>query len=129
MILFYEYPKCSTCRAAKAELIKLGVEFEAIDIKTTPPSASQLKDWMEATGFELKKYFNTSGNSYRELGLKDKFDSLTLEDALGLLANDGMLIKRPLLIKDVHFPLIDEVRTERVSLLTREEWYSRKENP
>ncbi|WP_313168144.1 arsenate reductase family protein [Streptococcus parasuis] len=100
MILFYQYPKCSTCRAAKAELIKLGVEFEAIDIKTTPPSASQLKDWMEATGFELKKYFNTSGNSYRELGLKDKFDSLTLEDALGLLANDGMLIKRPLLIKD-----------------------------
>ncbi|NQN90621.1 arsenate reductase family protein [Streptococcus suis] len=100
MILFYEYPKCSTCRAAKSELIKLGVKFEAIDIKTTPPNASQLKDWMDVTGFELKKYFNTSGNSYRELGLKDKFDSLTLEDALVLLANDGMLIKRPLLIKD-----------------------------
>ncbi|WP_421448656.1 arsenate reductase family protein [Streptococcus suis] len=100
MILFYEYPKCSTCRAAKAELKSLGLEFEAIDIKSTPPSAEVLKAWMEATGLELKKYFNTSGNSYRELGLKDKFDSLSLEQALNLLANDGMLIKRPLLIQD-----------------------------
>ncbi|MCB2877215.1 arsenate reductase family protein [Streptococcus suis] len=100
MILFYEYPKCSTCRAAKAELKSLGLEFEAIDIKSTPPSAEELKAWMEATGLELKKYFNTSGNNYRELGLKDKFDSLSLEQALNLLANDGMLIKRPLLIQD-----------------------------
>ncbi|CYV00731.1 arsenate reductase family protein [Streptococcus suis] len=100
MILFYEYPKCSTCRAAKAELKSLGLEFEAINIKSTPPSAEELKAWMEATGLELKKYFNTSGNSYRELGLKDKFDSLSLEQALNLLANDGMLIKRPLLIQD-----------------------------
>ncbi|WP_449450941.1 arsenate reductase family protein [Streptococcus suis] len=100
MILLYEYPKCSTCRAAKAELKSLGLEFEAIDIKSTPPSAEELKAWMEATGLELKKYFNTSGNSYRELGLKDKFDSLSLEQALNLLANDGMLIKRPLLIQD-----------------------------
>lgn len=100
MILFYEYPKCSTCRAAKAELKSLGVAFEAIDIKATPPSSSQLKDWMQATGLDLKKYFNTSGNSYRELGLKDRFASLTEAEALDLLANDGMLIKRPLLIKD-----------------------------
>ncbi|HFI0174592.1 TPA: arsenate reductase family protein [Streptococcus suis] len=100
MILFYEYPKCSTCRAAKAELNSLGLEFEAIDIKATPPSADQLKSWMEATGLDLKKYFNTSGNSYRELGLKDRFDSLTVDQALDLLANDGMLIKRPLLIQD-----------------------------
>ncbi|HFU4435468.1 TPA: arsenate reductase family protein [Streptococcus suis] len=100
MILFYEYPKCSTCRAAKAELNSLGLEFEAINIKSTPPSAEELKSWMEATGLELKNYFNTSGNSYRELGLKDKFDSLTVDQALDLLANDGMLIKRPLLIRD-----------------------------
>lgn len=100
MITFYEYPKCSTCRAAKAELTKLGLEFEAIDIKTTPASADQLKAWMDATGLELKKYFNTSGNSYRELGLKDKFADLTVDEALNLLANDGMLIKRPLLIQD-----------------------------
>ncbi len=100
MIIFYEYPKCSTCRAAKAELNGLGLEFEAIDIKATPPSVDQLKSWMEATGLELKKYFNTSGNSYRELGLKDRFAELTVEEALGLLAEDGMLIKRPLLIRD-----------------------------
>ncbi|MFX3888997.1 arsenate reductase family protein [Streptococcus suis] len=100
MILYYEYPKCSTCRTAKAELKSLGLEFEAIDIKATPPSADQLKAWMDATGLELKKYFNTFGNSYRELGLKDKFDSLTVDQALDLLANDGMLIKRPLLIQD-----------------------------
>lgn len=100
MILFYEYPKCTTCRAAKAELKSLGLDFEAIDIKATPPSVDQLKTWMEATGLELKKYFNTSGNSYRQLSLKDRFGSLTLEEALSLLANDGMLIKRPLLIKD-----------------------------
>lgn len=100
MILYYEYPKCSTCRAAKSELQKLGVTFEAIDIKSTPPSAEELKVWMEATGLELKKYFNTSGNSYRQLGLKERFSSLSLDEALDLLANDGMLIKRPLLIKD-----------------------------
>ncbi|HEL1837873.1 TPA: arsenate reductase family protein [Streptococcus suis] len=100
MILFYEYPKCSTCRAAKAELKSLGLEFETIDIKATPPSADQLKSWMDATGLDLKKYFNTSGNSYRQLGLKDRFDSLTVDQALDLLANDGMLIKRPLLIQD-----------------------------
>ncbi|MDQ8768060.1 ArsC/Spx/MgsR family protein, partial [Streptococcus ruminantium] len=82
-------------RAAKAELKSLGLDFEAIDIKATPPSVDQLKTWMEATGLELKKYFNTSGNSYRQLGLKDRFGSLTLEEALSLLANDGMLIKRP----------------------------------
>ncbi|MFA9414284.1 Spx/MgsR family RNA polymerase-binding regulatory protein [Streptococcus sp. E29BA] len=98
--LYYEYPKCSTCKAAKKELNQLGVAFEAIDIKATPPTASQLKEWMAATGLELKKYFNTSGNSYRTLGLKDRFDSLTEEEALALLAADGMLIKRPLLIKD-----------------------------
>lgn len=98
--IYYEYPKCSTCKAAKKELNQLGLDFEAIDIKETPPSASDLKAWMEATGLELKKYFNTSGNSYRALGLKDRFDSLTLDEALDLLAADGMLIKRPLLIQD-----------------------------
>lgn len=100
MLLFYEYPKCSTCRAAKAELRALGLPFEAIDIKTNPPKASQLKEWLEATGLELKKYFNTSGKSYRSLGLKDRFDQLSVDEALDLLANDGMLIKRPLLVQD-----------------------------
>lgn len=100
MLTYYEYPKCSTCRQAKAELKALGLGFEAIDIKATPPKAEDLKAWMDATGLDLKKYFNTSGNSYRELGLKDRFASLTEAEALDLLANDGMLIKRPLLIED-----------------------------
>lgn len=98
--IFYEYPKCSTCKMAKKELDQLGVAVTAIDIKATPPSASELKSWMAATGLDLKKYFNTSGNSYRALGLKDRFDSLTVDEALALLSADGMLIKRPLLIKD-----------------------------
>lgn len=98
--IFYEYPKCSTCRAAKKELTELGLDFKPIDIKATPPAASDLKSWMEATGLELKSYFNTSGNSYRALGLKDKLAHLTVDEALDLLSNDGMLIKRPLLIKD-----------------------------
>ncbi|MGT2865763.1 Spx/MgsR family RNA polymerase-binding regulatory protein [Streptococcus fryi] len=100
MLVFYEYPKCSTCRKAKAELKALGVDFETVGIKQTPPDVTSLKAWMDATGLELKKYFNTSGNSYRELGLKDRLPRLTEAEALELLAADGMLIKRPLLVKD-----------------------------
>ncbi|MET3643643.1 arsenate reductase family protein [Streptococcus gallinaceus] len=100
MYTFYEYPKCTTCRAAKKELTQLGVEFEAIDIKTNPPQVEILRSLLENSPLELKKFFNTSGNSYRALGLKDKFDDLTVDEALSLLASDGMLIKRPILIKD-----------------------------
>lgn len=84
----------------KKELTELGLTFEAIDIKSNPPKASLLKELLENSPYDLKKFFNTSGNSYRELGLKDKFDDLTLDQALDLLASDGMLIKRPLLVKD-----------------------------
>ncbi|MFC3927090.1 Spx/MgsR family RNA polymerase-binding regulatory protein [Streptococcus caprae] len=98
--IFYEYPKCTTCKKAKKELTELGVEFEAIDIKENPPSVAFLKDLLTASNVPLKSFFNTSGNSYRALGLKDKFDTLTIEEALELLAADGMLIKRPILIKD-----------------------------
>lgn len=100
MYTFYEYPKCTTCRAAKKELTQLGVEFEAIDIKTNPPQVEILRSLLENSPLELKKFFNTSGNSYRALGLKDKFDDLAVDEALSLLASDGMLIKRPILIKD-----------------------------
>lgn len=100
MYTFYEYPKCTTCRAAKKELTQLGVEFEAIDIKTNPPQVEILRSLLENSPLELKKFFNTSGNSYRALGLKDKFDDLTVDEALSLLVSDGMLIKRPILIKD-----------------------------
>lgn len=100
MYTFYEYPKCTTCKKAKKELDRLGLAYESVDIKTNPPKVSLLKELLENSGLDLKKFFNTSGNSYRELGLKDKFDSLTVDEALELLSKDGMLIKRPILIKD-----------------------------
>lgn len=95
MLTFYEYPKCSTCRRAKAELDDLAWDYDAIDIKKNPPAAS-----LENSGLELKKFFNTSGQSYRALGLKDKLHQLSLDEAANLLASDGMLIKRPLLVKE-----------------------------
>lgn len=98
--IYYEYPKCSTCRKAKAELTKLGVSLDVRDIKENPPSPDLLLTWLDKTDLPLKSLFNTSGNSYRELGLKDKFDSLSREEAVELLSKDGMLIKRPILIKN-----------------------------
>ncbi|MCU9534353.1 arsenate reductase family protein [Streptococcus sp. CSL10205-OR2] len=100
MLTFYEYPKCSTCRKAKAELTALDVDFNDINLKETPPSAEMLKQLMTNSGLPLKSFFNTSGMSYRALGLKDKLQQLTIDEAVDLLSSDGMLIKRPLLIKD-----------------------------
>ncbi len=98
MLTFYEYPKCTTCKKAKKELESLGVDFEAVNIKTNPPQVEILRDLLAQSDVSLKQFFNTSGNSYRELGLKDKFADLTVDEALELLATDGMLIKRPILI-------------------------------
>ena len=100
MYTFYEYPKCSTCRKAKAELNQLGLEVESVNIKENPPSAQFLRELLEGADLELKKFFNTSGQSYRSLGLKDKLPTLSQDDAVKLLSSDGMLIKRPILIKD-----------------------------
>lgn len=100
MLQFIEYPKCSTCRKAKAELNQLGVDFEAVDIVQDTPSRDQLLDWIQNSDFELKAFFNTSGLKYRELGLKEKVPHLTAPEAADLLATDGMLIKRPLLVRD-----------------------------
>ncbi|MDN7243563.1 arsenate reductase family protein [Planococcus sp. N028] len=96
MIQFYAYPKCSTCRNAKKWLDANGAEYTAIHIAETPPSAEELQKIYQASGLELKKFFNTSGQKYRELGLKDKLPAMSEEDQLELLASDGMLIKRPL---------------------------------
>lgn len=98
MLTFYQYPNCSTCKAAKKELDNLGLVYQSIDIKRNPPQVDLLKRLVETSGLNLKTFFNTSGNSYRQLGLKDTFDQLTLDEALSLLANDGMLIKRPFLL-------------------------------
>ncbi|WP_270283041.1 arsenate reductase family protein [Streptococcus infantarius] len=100
MFTFYEYPKCSTCRRAKAELQELGVDFVAVDITVYTPKVEQLKEWIENSTYTIKNFFNTSGQVYRTLGLKDKVDGLTVDEAADLLASDGMLIKRPVLVKD-----------------------------
>lgn len=100
MLQFIEYPKCSTCRKAKAELNQLGVDFEAVDIVQNTPSRDQLLDWIQNSDFEIKAFFNTSGLKYRELGLKEKVPHLSAQEAADILATDGMLIKRPLLVRD-----------------------------
>ena len=100
MLRFIEYPKCSTCRKAKAELERLGLEFEAVDIVNETPSKEEILTWIENSDLSLKSFFNTSGFKYRELGLKDKLSGLSIEEAADLLAADGMLIKRPILEKD-----------------------------
>ncbi|MEW4353391.1 arsenate reductase family protein [Streptococcus pneumoniae] len=100
MYQFIEYPKCSTCRKAKTELTQLGFDFEAVDIVTKTPSKGSLLAWMKASDLPIKSYFNTSGIKYRELGLKDKVPHLSQEEAAAILSTDGMLIKRPLLVKD-----------------------------
>lgn len=96
MITYYAYPKCTTCRKAKSWLDKNNVEYNEIHIAENPPTKEQLAEIYQASGVELKKFFNTSGLIYRSLGLKDKLSSMTEEQQLELLASDGMLIKRPL---------------------------------
>ena len=99
-MLFLEYPKCSTCKKAKNWLESNGVEFEDRHIVENNPTAEELKVWYEKSGLPLKKFFNTSGLKYKELGLKDKLPNMTEEERLNLLGTDGMLVKRPLVIGD-----------------------------
>lgn len=99
-MLFLEYPKCSTCKKAKNWLESNCVEFEDRHIVENNPTADELKAWYEKSGFPLKKFFNTSGLKYKELGLKDKLPDMTEEEQINLLATDGMLVKRPLVIGD-----------------------------
>lgn len=95
-LTFYWYPKCGTCRKAKKWFDDNGIEYEAIHIVDHPPKKEELKDFYEKSGLELRKFFNTSGKKYRELGLKDRVKTASEEELLELLASDGMLIKRPL---------------------------------
>ena len=97
-MLFLEYPPCSTCKKAKKWLLERGVEFTARHIKEQNPTAEEISLWQEKSGLELKKFFNTSGMIYRDLGLKDKLPGLSREEQLALLASDGMLVKRPILV-------------------------------
>lgn len=95
-ITIYEYPKCSTCRNAKKWLDEHNVEYNAIHIVENPPSREEIRELYEKSGLELKKFFNTSGKKYRELGLKDKVASASNEELFEILASDGMLLKRPI---------------------------------
>ncbi|HJC50928.1 MAG TPA: arsenate reductase family protein [Candidatus Anaerostipes avistercoris] len=99
-MLFLEYPKCSTCRKAKKWLDENGVSYEDRHIIEDNPTEKELRKWYEKSGLPLKRFFNTSGMKYRELKLKDKLPDMTEEEQISLLATDGMLVKRPLLIGD-----------------------------
>ena len=97
-MLFICYPKCSTCKKARKWLEDNKIVFEERDIKEDRPTRKELAKWHKASGLPLRKFFNTSGMLYRELQLKDKLPCMTDDDMLDLLATDGMLVKRPLLV-------------------------------
>lgn len=97
-VLFLQYPPCTTCKKAKAWLDERGVAYEARNIKEENPTAEELKAWHEKSGLPLKKFFNTSGLAYKSLGLKDRLPTMSEEEQYQLLASDGMLVKRPLVV-------------------------------
>ena len=99
-VLFVEYPKCTTCIKAKKFLKENGVEFEARHIAENNPTASELNQWIDKSGLEIKKFFNTSGKLYKEMNHKDKIKDMTREECVELLSTNGMLVKRPILVKD-----------------------------
>lgn len=99
-MLFIEYPKCTTCQKAKKWLDANHIPYTDRNIKEENPTAKELKKWHKLSGMPLKKFFNTSGMLYREMQLKDKLPDMTQEEQYTLLATDGMLVKRPLIITD-----------------------------
>ncbi|MBQ6873390.1 MAG: arsenate reductase family protein [Clostridia bacterium] len=99
-MLFIQYPKCTTCQKAKKWLDDNNIVYTDRHIKEENPTYEELKLWYEKSGLPLKKFFNTSGLLYKSMNLKDRLPSMTEEEQLRLLASDGMLVKRPLVIKD-----------------------------
>ena len=93
---FIQYPKCTTCKKAQKWLEENNIAYESIHIVEQTPTQEQLTNLYKKSGLPLKKFFNTSGNKYKELGLKDKLTNMSEEEQLALLASDGMLIKRPI---------------------------------
>lgn len=99
--LFIEYPKCTTCKKAKKWLDEHGVEYIDRHIVEDNPMAEELTAWQQRSGLPLRRFFNTSGMKYRELGIKAKLDAgMSDEEAFALLATDGMLVKRPIVVTD-----------------------------
>ena len=101
MYLFIEYPKCSTCKKAKKFLDDNNIKYVDRNIVTDNPTKNELKKFLEISGKDIKTLFNTSGNLYKEMHLKDKLPSMNEEEQIKLLATNGMLVKRPLLVGDV----------------------------
>lgn len=99
-MLFVEYPKCTTCKKAKKWLEDQNISFTDRHIVEENPTLEELKEWVAKSGLPMKRFFNTSGMKYRELQLKDKLPQMSEEEQLELLASDGMLVKRPVLVGD-----------------------------
>ena len=99
-MLFIEYPKCTTCRKAKKWLDDHGIEYTDRHIKEENPTADELKTWHTKSGLPLKRFFNTSGVLYKEMHLKDKLPEMSEEEQFRLLATDGMLVKRPIIVTE-----------------------------
>ena len=97
-MLFLEYPACITCRKAKKWLEENNLLFEDRHIKQNPPTKEELSSWQKKSGLSLRRFFNTSGQLYKSLNLKERLDDMSEEEQLSLLASDGMLVQRPLLI-------------------------------
>ena len=100
MLNFVCYPKCTTCKKAQKWLDENNLEYEIRDIKENNPTYDELCQWYKNSGLPLKKFFNTSGQLYRSMGLKDKLAEMSEEEQLQLLATDGMLVKRPILLAE-----------------------------
>ncbi|MBS4173965.1 arsenate reductase family protein [Bacillus sp. FJAT-49736] len=114
-LTFYWYPNCGTCRKAKKWLEDHKLSFDAVHIVESPPSRQEIEKLYRLSGLDLKKFFNTSGQKYRELGIKDKMKDASDEELLDILASDGMLIKRPLVTDG-----------EKVTVGFKEEEFSQK---
>lgn len=99
-MLFICYPKCTTCKKAQKWLDENEIEYTLRDIKKDSPTAEEIKLWHKTSGLPLKRFFNTSGLLYKSLGLKDKLPNMSDEEKYALLASDGMLVKRPIIVSD-----------------------------
>ena len=100
MAVFICYPKCTTCKKAQKWLEDNGIEYTLRDIKTDNPSKEEIAVWHSKSGLDMRKFFNTSGILYKEMKLKDKLPTMTDDEKLSLLATDGMLVKRPILLTE-----------------------------
>lgn len=119
-MLFLQYPRCSTCQKAKKWLDAKGIFYEERDIKEDNPTYDEIKAWHQVSGLPLKKFFNTSGLLYKEMKLKDTLPNMSEDEQYRLLATDGMLVKRPLLIGE-DFVLVGFKETEWEQIKERKE--------